>query len=736
AGKEPEVVSLPLQYKDYAVWQQEQLSAGSLLSDKAYWEERLSGSLPVLSLSGDHVRPAVKSYRGGRSRFLLDEGLTGQLKQLLQLHDCTLFMGLLAGVQTLLYRYTGQEDLIIGSPVAGRGHADLSDQIGFYVNTLVLRTQLSGSDSYEGLLGKVRELTLEAYDHQYYPFDELVEGLQLERDLSRSPLFDVMVVLQNNEGAGILPELPGVNVRPYTREGQVQSKFDLMFSFVEYGAGLQFEIEYNRDIYESSTIARLGSHLEQLLSAITTAPSMPLGRLDYLSVAEKGQLLLTFNDTAHDYPSDTTLVALFEKQVACTPDHVALVFNGVSFTYRELNERANQLGAYLREQYDIVPGDLVGVQLQRSEEMIISLLGVLKSGGAYVPIDPGYPQERIDYMLEDSGCKALLDAAALERFAAVADNYSRENLPLVNGPTDLVYVIYTSGSTGRPKGVMIENRNLVNYLTAINDVYSLTGDDRILQTSNFSFDASVEQIFLSIVYGVRLYVIPVDLLIDDVALNAFIQENGITHLHAVPTLMEKIDAVPHSSLRRIISAGEDCPSLLLNKWYPRVKFYNKYGPTEATISSAIFQAERQVPLFSKVPIGRPVGNKIYIVDEQDALVPAGVPGELCISGAGIARGYLNKPELTAEKFVANPFRAGERMYRTGDLARWLADGSIEYLGRKDDQVKIRGYRIELGEIETALQGHESVTTAAVIARVVGSGEKELVAYVVGENALQ
>ncbi|MVT11414.1 non-ribosomal peptide synthetase [Chitinophaga tropicalis] len=736
SGKEPEVSALPLQYKDYAVWQQEQLNAGVLQADKVYWEDRLSGSLPVLGLSGDHVRPAVKSYRGGRSRFLLNEELTGQLKQLLQVHDSTLFMGLLAGVQTLLYRYTGQEDLIIGSPVAGRGHADLSDQIGFYVNTLALRTQLSGSDSYEVLLGKVRELTLEAYDHQHYPFDELVEGLQLERDLSRSPLFDVMVIMQNNEGSGTLPELPGVNIRPYMRDGQVQSKFDLTFSFVEQGEGLQYEIEYNSDIYEGSTIDRLGRHLEQLLGAIAAAPAMPLGTLDYLDAAEKEQLLQVFNDTAHAYPSDKTLVELFEAQVARTPEHIALVFNGTSFTYRELNTRANQLGAYLREQYHVHADDLIGVQLHRSEQMIIALLGVLKSGGAYVPVDPGYPQERIDYMLEDSGCKALLDAAAMEGFMAVADNYSGEDLPLVNEPADLVYVIYTSGSTGRPKGVMVENRNLVNYLTAINDLYHVKGDDRILQASNFSFDASVEQIFLSLVYGATLYVIPADLLVDDAALNVFIEENAITHLHSVPALLERIDVVPDSSLRRIISAGEDCPASLLNKWYSRVNFYNKYGPTEATISSTIFQAKAQTPLLSKVPIGSPVSNKIYIVDEQGLLVPAGVAGELCISGAGIARGYLNKPELTAEKFVSDPFRAGERMYRTGDLARWLADGNIEYLGRKDDQVKIRGYRIELGEIEAALQGHEGISAAAVIARVTGSGEKELVAYVVGDEALQ
>ncbi|MVT11424.1 non-ribosomal peptide synthetase [Chitinophaga tropicalis] len=726
---------LRIQYKDYASWQQEQVNGNTLDDQKAYWLKQFEGELPVLQLPADKIRPALKTYNAGSIKRRINTKLTGELKSLCQETGSTLFMGLLATINTLLYRYTGQDDIIVGSPVAGRAHANLEDQIGFYVNTLALRTRFEGTGTYRQLLENVKQVTLDAYDNQLYPFDKLVDALNLKRDISRSPLFDVMLVLKQPNNIEESASQDDMRIGAYEGEEHLTVKVDLTFDVFDTGNELYIRVGYNNDIYARNSMERLADHLEQLLAVAAASPDMPLNRLDYLSPAEKEQLLLTFNNTVYDRPADKTLMTLFEEQVVRTPDQVALMFNGNSFTYRELNERANQLGRYLRQQYRVGPNDLVGVRMRRSEQMIISLLGVLKSGAAYLPVDPDYPQERIDYMLEDSNCKMLLDAASLKHFSTVADNYSRENLAMVNQPADLVYVIYTSGSTGSPKGVMIENGNLVNYLIAINDVYRLKGDERILQTSNFSFDASVEQIFLSLVSGATLYVITADLLIDDVALNAFIQENAITHLHAVPAILDKIAVEYSASLRRIISAGEDCPSSLLNRWHSRVNFYNKYGPTEATISSVIFQADRQMPMLSKVPIGRPVSNKIYIVDELGALVPAGVTGELCISGAGVARGYLNKPELTAEKFVLNPYKAGERIYRTGDLARWLADGSIEYLGRKDDQVKTRGYRIELGEIKNALMACNGVRSAVVAAKTNAYGEKELIAYLVGSGGL-
>ncbi|SFF13230.1 amino acid adenylation domain-containing protein, partial [Chitinophaga sp. CF118] len=460
----------------------------------------------------------------------------------------------------------------------------------------------------------------------------------------------------------------------------------------------------------------------------------PIEELEYLSEAETARLLSVFNNTSVPYPSDKILISLFEEQVNRTPDRVALVFEGQSLSYSEVNAKANQLGVYLRKHYDVQPDDLIGIKLERSEWMIIALLGVLKSGGAYVPIDPAYPQERIDYMLTDSQCKVLIDEEELVNFREEQDSYNKENLLSANTSADLAYVIYTSGSTGQPKGVMIEQRSLVNYLTAINAEYGLGGDDRVLQISNFAFDASVEQIFGSLLNGAALYIISNPLSLDGSELNDFIATHGITHLHGVPALLEKAGLTITHSLKRVISAGENCPLSLMNSLKEKVTFYNKYGPTEGTISTTIFNASERAVNGTSIPIGRPINNsRIYILDDAGHLLPVGITGEICISGAGIARGYLNRAELTAEKFVADPFQPGERMYKTGDLGRWLPDGNVEYIGRKDDQVKIRGYRIELGEIENALQQLVDIDAAVVTAK--GSKEKELVAYIVSKAVL-
>ncbi|MVT11418.1 non-ribosomal peptide synthetase [Chitinophaga tropicalis] len=747
AKGEPESLQpLRIQYKDYAAWQQEQLSGDALRQHQEYWLKQFDGELPVLELIPDRPRPAVKTYNGASVRRKIDIQLTRSLKALTQELGSTLFMGLLAAVKALIYRYTGQEDVVIGSPIAGRDHVDLEGQIGFYINTLALRTRFKGESSYRELLEQVKQTTLNAYEYQLYPFDEIVEKLGLRRDTSRSPLFDVMVILQNAGSEHTkAQQLDKLAITGYEGLKQMVSQFDITFEFGEAEDGLQLNIVYNSDLYDVATIERMGNHLEELLRAATANAGCPVQELDFINAAEKEQLLLTFNDTAHDYPSDKTLVALFEEQVSRTPEQVALVFNGTSFTYRELNERANQLGAYLREQYNICPDDLVGVQLQRSEQMIIALLGVLKSGGAYVPVDPGYPQERIDYILEDSGCKVMLDAAAMERFAATADNYSREDLPLVNQPTDLVYVIYTSGSTGRPKGCMLEHRGVINRIEWMWSHYGFHSDDIILQKTTFTFDVSVWELWMPLCWGTRMVLCEQDDIGSPDRIVALINREGITCLHFVPSMLQaflssmedRSDLAEQlQSLRRVFTSGEALSTETVNRWYERVDVpvHNLYGPTEASVDVTYYATQRGD---RRIPIGRPIWNtSMYVLGSRDQLAPVGVVGELCIGGTGLARGYLNKPELTAEKFVADPFRAGERIYRTGDLGRWLADGNIEYLGRKDDQVKIRGYRIELGEISVALESHDMIRAAVTVVRTNPAGDKELMAYFTGDPGVE
>ncbi|HEY0609631.1 MAG TPA: amino acid adenylation domain-containing protein, partial [Chitinophaga sp.] len=725
---------LRIHYKDYAAWQQEQLDSAASNEHKAWWLEQLDGELPVLELPADKPRPAVKTYKGARLVRQIDPAATTALKALCQSADSTLFIGLLSVVKALLYRYTGQEDIIIGSPVAGREHSDLEDQIGFYVNTLPLRTRFSGTHSYLQLLSHVRQTTLNAYGHQSFPFDALVEELALQRDLSRNALFDVLVLLQHGATTSLVQEgFTGLQVRAY--EGLRQdSKFDLQFSFIASGDQLQLHIIYNTDLYYSATIAQLANHLEQLLSAVISKPSAPIAGLTYLGDTEQ-QTLLNFNhkDTA---PVPTTLVNAFKQQVQQTPDAIALVFEQTQLSYHELDRASDKLASYLRDTYQLKADELVAIQLERSEWMIIALWGILKAGAAFVPIDPAYPQDRIDYMIADSGCRLVIDQEALNRYKAQHKD-SSETFEDLNTPDDLCYVIYTSGSTGRPKGVMIPHASLYHYINTIGRSYGITGGERILQLSNFAFDAAVEQIMLSMLYGACLYVPRQELITDTVGLNAYIANNGITHLHTVPTLLQHIDFSQTTSLKRVISAGEPCPPSLAQKVGTNIAFYNKYGPTEATISATLYKSSGTKPNTAVIPIGQPLSNsRVYILDEQGGLQPIGVPGEICIGGNSLARGYLNQPALTADRFIADPYSPGQRIYRTGDIGKWLPDGNIIFLGRKDDQVKIRGHRIELGEITQVLQDYPGISSAVVIAVKDSSGDNVLVAYFVSEITLE
>jgi tyrocidine synthetase-3 len=735
-----------IQYKDYASWQQQQLTSADMEIHRSYWLKQLEGPLPILELQGDQVRPSVKTYNGGIIHKHMDAALVTKIRAIARQQGSTLFMSLLAAVNTLLYKYTSQEDIIIGTPAAGREHTDLEDQIGFYINTLALRTKLNGTDSYNGLLAQTKQLTLEAYEHQRYPFDELVEALKLGRDISRSALFDVMIVLQNTGDvrSSMYPDVEGLTLKNYEGETTRLSKFDLLFDFAEQEDALQLNLEYNRDIYHKDTIIRLADHFEQLLQVLLMQPEQPINQLEFISAKEKHILLTEFNNTAAAYPADKTIIGLFEEQVTKHPDKIALAFQEKEFSYSELNAEANQLAAYLRNTYTIKTDDLIVVKLERSEWMMISILAILKSGGAYVPVDPTYPQDRIDYMIEDSKSKVVIDEEELKRFRKDKNNYSDRNESLLHTPGSLVYVIYTSGSTGRPKGCMLENKGVVNRIEWMWKQYGFNSEDVILQKTTFTFDVSVWEIFMPLCWGTKMVLCEKGDIGSPELLMQLIHRHNVTCLHFVPSMFNVfITALQENaankqllaSLTKVMTSGEALTVETVKKWYERMNapVHNLYGPTEASVDVTYYTTSIED---TSIPIGKPIWNtQMYVLNEAMQVLPIGVAGEIYIGGDGLARGYLNKKELTAEKFVINPFKKEERIYKTGDVGRWLADGNMAYIGRKDDQVKIRGYRIELGEIENALQSHALVESSVVIAKANASGEKELIAYIVGKTTL-
>jgi tyrocidine synthetase III len=750
-GEEDPLTPLRIQYKDYAVWQQEQLSGESLLNHKNYWLQQFEGELPVLELPTDNPRPANKTYAGGHISRSISSTITQGIKTIAQEQDSTLYMALLAAVNTLLHRYTGQEDIIIGTPIANREHIDLDDQIGFYANTLALRTQFSNNDTYAQLLERCKQVTLGAYEHQVYPFDELVNVLQLHRDMSRNPLFDVQVILQNANTRTIAGQsLAGIEVSGY--DGNIASScvFDLVFNFVEYGDGLHLSVEYNSDLFNQETVARMAAHVEQVMNAVIQQPSVAIRNIQYLSDEEKHQLLEAFNNTKVSYPSNKTLVSLFEEQVNQTQDSEAVAFRGVSLTYKELNEQANRFANYLRTEYDVKADEVVGIMLERSEKLIIAILGVLKAGAAYVPIDPAYPTARKQFIINDTAITTLitqtdyifdLDYFSGNVFAIDVQldslETSLQSCDAVIDPAHLAYVIYTSGSTGQPKGVMIQHAAIVNTIYAQQDIFDVKPGERNLQFASVSFDASVSEIFVALASGGSLYIVDEDTKKNPAAFEQYIAENKIDIATIPPAFLSLLNIDNIRALKKLVTAGEAAILDKVSAFVEQGRYFNAYGPTESSICATTYPvAAGSIIPNVNVPIGQPIPNaEVYIIDAHGSLAPVGVAGELCIGGPGLAKGYLNQPELTAQKFVVNAFRNGERMYKTGDLARWLPDGNIEFIGRRDQQVKIRGYRIELGEIENALQKHTSIDAAVVIAKANKSGEKELIAYCVGKDAL-
>ncbi|MDH7486312.1 MAG: amino acid adenylation domain-containing protein [Anaerolineae bacterium] len=788
-GQPSPLPELPIQYADYAAWQRETLQGAFLEQEVAYWRQQLAGAPPVLELPTDRPRPAVQSYRGRRWRVTLPRQLLDGVKALSRAVGVTPFMTLLAAFQTLLYRYTGQEDIVVGTPIAGRNQPETQDLIGFFANTLVLRSDFSANPTFRELLEQVRQVALGAYEHQELPFEKLVAELSPVRDMSHSPLFQVLFVFQN--WPFVPPELPGLEVSTFEL-GAGTTKFDLTLSLIEGEEGLTALFAYNTDLFDAATIERMAGHFQTLLEGVLADPDQRVATVPILRPAEREQLLFAWNDTERAYPQQC-LHQLFEAQAARTPEAIAVLFppgpsappspweglrEGLrpsSLTYDELNRRANQLARVLRQQ-GVGPETLAGLYVERSPEMIVGLLGILKAGGAYVPLDPSLPPERLAFLLEDTGVPLVLTQERLAHrlpqavrtlrldadWEAIAQE-SDHDLPCNAGPENLVYVIYTSGTTGLPKGVLVPHRALVNHALALAKAYGAGPGDRVLQFINLSFDAAAEEIFPTLLSGATLVLAPSAAELVGRRLMQFCEQQGIAILHLpAPVWHGTVDDLVASGrpmqapLKVLLVGGESVDIERLRAWARLVdrpvKFLNAYGPTEATITATLFQTTCQVEAVSSlesVPIGRPIANvRVYVLDAHMQPVPVGVPGELYIGGPGLACGYLNRPDLTARSFVQNPFsKSGDshfesdchltRLYKTGDLARYRPDGQLEFLGRTDDQVKIRGFRIELGEIRAVLAQHPGVREAVVVAREDTPGVKRLVAYVVpSDTALQ
>ncbi|MCX2829791.1 amino acid adenylation domain-containing protein [Bacillus sp. DHT2] len=744
---EEKTVQLPplaLQYADFAQWQRDWLKDEALAQQLEYWQKELSGELPVLQLPFDSPRPAVQSYKGDTYQVTLPVALLDKIKTFSREEDATLFMTLLAGYQGFLSRYTGQKDILVGSPIANRNYKEIEELIGFFVNTLVYRANLTEDLTFKELVTQVKEKALKAQEYQDVPFEKVVEVLQPERNASHSPIFQTMFTLQTHSRK--LSKILDHSLEPIPNYMAV-AKFDLTVGMEETEEGLQVAFEYNTDLFNALTIQRMAKHFENWLSEVMDSPQKSIGSLKLMSRGEEKQLLKEWNDTRVEYPTEYIIQELFEQQVAQTPEAVALVYKNHQLTYKELNERANQLAHSLQKK-GVGPETMVGICVERSLEMIVGLLGILKAGGAYVPLDPTYPEQRLKYILDNADIKLMVTQRNVngwlpEGIANICLDENQEMIsqasitnPIIEvAPENLAYVIYTSGSTGNPKGVLLEQKGLCNLVHTIIDLMQLNSKSRVIQFASLSFDAAVFEIFTTLVAGGTLCVNDQEEVMPGEPLTKFLQNNKVTHATLPPTVLNALDESKFEHLKVVVSAGSACSEEIAKRWSNHRIFINAYGPTEATVcaTAGIYEGNGQPH------IGRPISNvEVYVLDQNQQPVPIGMAGELCIGGAGLARGYLNRPELTEASFIPHPFNgdSNAKLYRTGDSVKYLPDGNLEYIGRIDNQVKIRGFRIELGEIETVLGQHPMIKEVVVIAQEDEHGDKRLVAYVVGEGSVQ
>ncbi|HYT22705.1 MAG TPA: amino acid adenylation domain-containing protein [Candidatus Polarisedimenticolia bacterium] len=739
-GQSPSLPALSLQYADFAQWQRQHLRGEALEGQLAYWKKQLE-TLSILQLPNDRPRPAIQTSRGARQSFTLPEDLVEGLKMLGRQEGVTLFMTLLAAYQTLLGRYTGQNDIAIGAPISGRDRSEFESLIGLFLNMLVLRTDLSGNPTFRELLCRARKVCLEAYANQDVPFEELVQELQPLRSLSHNPLFQVTFALQNSPTS--LLKLTGMTARDLNL-GSGIATFDLHLFMVEDETTLSGWLIYNTDLFDAASIARMVRHFQMILEAVVANPDQHISDLPLLTEAEKHQLLVEWCDRREEYTKDRCLHQRFEEQVVRTPEAVAVVFEDQQLTYRELNRSANRIARRLQG-LGVGPDVLVGLYVERSIELIIGVLGILKAGGAYVPFDPSYPADRVEFMLRDADVSVLLtqihlstqlpacDSAVVyldtEHLRNSSDDANESDFESSAKPDDLAYVIYTSGSTGKPNGVLITHRSAGAFLNWAHSAFTQEDFAGVIASTSICFDLSVFEIFAPLTAGGQV------ILVENALALAHVDEAvAPTLVNTVPSVMAellRLGGLP-KSIRTVNLAGEPLKASLVRQIHQQTsaqQVYDLYGPSETTTYSTY--TERTAD--GTQTIGRPIANtQIYILDPHGNPAPIGIPGEIYIGGAGLARGYLNRPELTAEKFIANPFSTerGARLYRTGDSARYLPDGNIEFLGRLDNQVKIRGFRIELGEIEAVLGQHSSLREAVVLVREDNPGEKQLVAYTV------
>ncbi len=744
---------LAIQYADFAVWQRQWLQGEILENQLNYWKKQLTAAPPLLELPTDKHRPANPNFRGHSISFQINSELTEKLKLLSQKSGATLFMTLLAALNTLLFRYSGQDDILIGTPTANRNRQEIEPLIGFFVNTLVLRNSLEGNPTFSGLLQQARNVVLEAYANQDVPFEQVVDGLEIERSLSYNHLFQVMFAMQNAPLNAL--ELPDLKAQYLAVENQ-RIKFDLSLILeeieTEKGAYLEGFWEYDSDLFTPERITRMVGHLQTLLKGIVANPQQTVGELPLLTESEKQQLLVEWNQTQTSYPDHYCIHQLFEEQVVKTPHAIALIDGEKSLTYEQLNQKANQLAYYLQN-LGVKTEDLVGICIERSALMIIGLLGILKAGAAYVPLYPNYPSERLAYMLEDSAVSVLLTQEnlvhtlpnylgtifCLDQDGKILDHHPQDNPLHPMTSENLAYVIYTSGSTGKPKGVLIQHQSLLNLVSWHQNAFNITTIDRVTQLAGIAFDASVWEIWTYLTAGACLAIVPPDLLTSPQQLQEWLIAQKIT-VSFLPTPLAEtlipLDWSTNCPLRLMLTRGDK-----LNDFPPTsipFTLVNNYGPTENTVVTTSVKIRPDLLTEKAPPIGRPISNtQVYILDQYQQPVPIGIPGELYIGGSGLAKGYLNRPELTDSKFIANPFsqKLSDLLYKTGDLVRYRNDGQIEFIGRIDHQVKIRGFRIELGEIETVLNQHTQVKEAIIIAREDQPGVKRLCAYVIASQNL-
>ncbi|MBS7256343.1 non-ribosomal peptide synthetase [Flavobacterium branchiicola] len=733
--KEPE--NIKIQYKDYVSWQLAAIEKGVYKKHEDFWLDKLSGDLTRLNLPGSKTRPKIKTFNGHMYFSYLSPQLTAKLRALCNENGGTLFVGLMSVLKVLFHKYAQEKDITLGTAVAGREDSDLEDQIGFYVNTVPLRSTVEEEDSFLTFFENEKKSILEAFSHQKYPFDMTVSKLNLAHDISRNYIFDVMVNLYNfsevNKGI-VIDEKKAEEILNF---GFVNLNFDLELVFHEVGNTISLTISYNNDLYDETFVTKFINHFKNLIESVVENPTQQTKSIEYLTAEEKQEVLFDFNATEVDYPSEKTFVTLFEDQVKKTPNGIALVFDEIKLTYAQLDAKANQFACYLKTKYNVESQDKVGIKLDRSETLVISILAVLKSGAAYVPIDSAYPQERIDFIEKDSNCKVIIDTVEWNAFYSKADKYPIINAGQVVSADSSAYVIYTSGSTGNPKGVDIAHSSLTNYLLWAKDYYSENGVRNLdfgLFTS-LSFDLTVTSLFLPLISGGTLTVFETT---DDVSklltdyLKSDISSIKLTPAHI--SILESLD-LSATAIELAVVGGEallENQVRILQKLNPNIRIINEYGPTEATVGCIVYDVKDAQ---ETVLIGKPIANtQIYILDEALNPVGIGVTGELYISGNGLARSYINRKDLTKEKFISNPFRAASLMYKTGDLGKWLADGNIDYTGRIDDQVKIRGYRIELGELESTLSNIREISHSVVAVKE-DKGEKYLVAYYVADTTL-